>query len=248
MIRKLTGRRVAALVLSLLFFTGARAESVSVQVADPYLDVRSGPGRGYPVFHVVDQGDWIEVIKRRTQWIKVRTPRGQTGWVYREQLSRTLDGTGEYVALEEIDQSEFYRAHGEFGVAIGEIDGVTSLTLSAGYSFTENLQADLLFSEATGSRSSTRLLSLGIQHHMFPRWRYSPYVLVGAGDIEVTPRTVLVAPEVESNRQVHAGLGVRAYLTRTFVFRAEYRTYVVLTDSNDNDELEAWRTGFSVLF
>ncbi|MDF1821898.1 MAG: SH3 domain-containing protein [Alcanivoracaceae bacterium] len=245
---RIAGQWRWVIFLGLLFPALAFAEKISVQVADPYLDVRSGPGRGYPVFHVVDQGDWIEVIKRRTQWIKVRTPRGQTGWVFRQQLSRTLDGTGDYVALEEIDQSEFYRAHGEFGVAIGEIDGITSLTISAGYSFTENLQADLLFSEATGSRSSTRLLSLGLQHHMFPRWRYSPYVLVGAGDIEVTPRTVLVSPEVESNRQVHAGVGVRAYLTRTFVFRAEYRTYVVLTDSNDNDELEAWRTGFSVLF
>jgi hypothetical protein len=41
---------------------------------------------------------------------------------------------------------------------------------------------------------------------------------------------------------------VRAWLTRSFVFRTEYRNWVVLTDSNDNDEFEEWRAGFGVLF
>ena len=224
------------------------AQTQKVRIADPYIDVRTGPGRGYPVFHVVEQGAWIELIKRRTQWIKVRTPRGRSGWVNRQQLARTLDGTGQYVALEDVSQEDYFRRHGEVAAMLGELDGVNALTVTAGFAFTENLQLDLSWTEAQSELASNRLASIGIQHHMFPRWRLSPYVLMGAGMVDIEPRTVLVKPQSQSNRSVHAGLGLRFYLTRSFVFRTEYRNYVILTDTNDNDELEEWRAGFGVLF
>ena len=109
------------------------AEEWRVQIADPYIDIHTGPGRGYPVFHVVEEGAWITLIKRRTQWIKVRTPRGQLGWVHRQQLARTLDESGSYVALEERTLEDFFRPHGEVGVMIGELDNITSLTVHGGY-------------------------------------------------------------------------------------------------------------------
>lgn len=225
-----------------------RAADLRVQVADPYIDVHTGPGRGYPVFHVVEQGGWVELLKRRTQWIKVRTPRGREGWVHREQLARTLDESGGYVALEERSQSDYFRAHGEAGVMMGDLDGITSLTVHGGYAFTENLQLDLAWTEAAGRFASTRLVQVGLQHHLYPRWRLSPYVLMGAGSVRVEPRNTLVNAGIRSERGVHAGLGLRLYLTREFQWRAEYRNHVVLTTDNNNDEFEEWRTGFSVLF
>lgn len=243
-------RGMLIIIFSLLSLTvqGKEERAIRVQIADPFIEVHTGPGRGYPIFHVVEQGAWVHVIKRRTQWIKVETPRGRTGWVYREQLARTLDETGEYVALEDTSLEDYFRRHGELGVMIGELDGITSLSVVAGFSFTENLQIDLSFTEAQGALASNRLTSLDLQHHLYPRWRVSPYLLMGTGMVDIEPRTVLVKPDIRSNREVHAGLGLRVYLTRSFVFRAEYRNFVVLTDSNDNDELEAWRTGFGVLF
>jgi len=235
-------------LLAAMLAWGADKDAIRVQVADPYIDVHTGPGRGYPVFHVVEQGAWIEVIKRRTQWIKVRTPRGREGWVYRQQLARTLDETGEYVALEDVSQEDFFRRHGELAVMLGEFDGITSLTVSAGFAFTENLQLDLSWTEAQSELATNRLAALGLQHHLYPRWRFSPYVLIGTGMLDIEPRTVLVSPDTRSDRAVFAGLGVRAYLTRSFVFRTEYRNLLALTDSNDNDEFESWRAGFGVLF
>lgn len=236
------------LLLALACSGMVTAEEWRVQIADPYIDIHTGPGRGYPVFHVVEEGAWITLIKRRTQWIKVRTPRGQSGWVHRQQLARTLDESGSYVALEERKLEDFFRPHGEVGVMIGELDNITSLTVHGGYAFTENLQLDLMWTEAAGSFASTRLINLGLQHHLYPRWRLSPYVLIGVGDVRVEPRTVLVKSDIRSERGVHAGLGLRVYLTREFLLRTEYRNYVVLTTDNNNDEFEEWRTGFSVLF
>src|SRR5688500_18034811 len=47
-----------------------------VFVSEPYLELASGPGRGYPVFHVVERDESVDVLYRRTDWFKVRTERG----------------------------------------------------------------------------------------------------------------------------------------------------------------------------
>ena len=68
-----------------------------VVVADPYLEVRTGPGRGFPVFYVAAEGDRITILKSKTQWYKVRVhePREKEGWVHVRDLQNTLnlDGT-----------------------------------------------------------------------------------------------------------------------------------------------------------
>ena len=63
-------------------------------VADPYLEMRTGPGRGYPIFHVVDRGEDVAVIMRRTDWFLVRASNGKEGWVRRAQMERTLQPDG----------------------------------------------------------------------------------------------------------------------------------------------------------
>ncbi len=37
----------------------AADEYRKVSVADPYLEMHTGPGRGYPIFHVVDRGETV---------------------------------------------------------------------------------------------------------------------------------------------------------------------------------------------
>ena len=54
-----------------------------VTVNDAFINVHNGPGRGYPVFHVVERGETITLLKSRTDWIKIKTYLGNTGWVRR---------------------------------------------------------------------------------------------------------------------------------------------------------------------
>jgi hypothetical protein len=63
---------------------------VAVDVADPYLELHTGPGRGYPVTQVVPRGDRIEVLKRRTDWYLLRDSRGREGWAKRKDMAATL--------------------------------------------------------------------------------------------------------------------------------------------------------------
>ena len=63
---------------------------VAVEVADAYLELHTGPGRGYPVTRVIPRGDHVEVLKRRTDWYLLRDDRGHEGWAKRKAMALTL--------------------------------------------------------------------------------------------------------------------------------------------------------------
>ena len=68
----------AALLLALCagnVFAQASGEYRTVTVDDPYLEMHTGPGVGYPVFNVVDRGEIVEIVMRRTDWFLVRQGR-----------------------------------------------------------------------------------------------------------------------------------------------------------------------------
>ncbi len=49
---------------------------LQVFVRAPYLELHTGAGRGYPVFNVVERDASVDVLKRYTDWFKVRTASG----------------------------------------------------------------------------------------------------------------------------------------------------------------------------
>ena len=59
----------------------ARAdEPHKILIADPFIELHTGPGRGYPVFYVIERGREVTIVKRRTDWFQLRTDRGLEGW------------------------------------------------------------------------------------------------------------------------------------------------------------------------
>src|SRR5690606_34834430 len=77
---------LAALAALALAPLAACAATYEVIVEDPYLELHTGPGRGYPVFQIAERGERVELIRRRTDWFQVRLPRGEVGWVPLAQL------------------------------------------------------------------------------------------------------------------------------------------------------------------
>ena len=49
----------------------------TVVVQDAYADMRSGPGRGFPATYSVERDASIQLLRQRTDWIKVRTAAGR---------------------------------------------------------------------------------------------------------------------------------------------------------------------------
>ncbi len=219
-----------------------------VAVADPYLELHTGPGRGYPVFWVVDRGMHVTVLMRRTDWFKVRTDRGVEGWVARANMLATLEISGEKVDLQEPARDDYRTRRWEGAIYLGDFGGADEISISAGYALSDNLSAELTASHAIGRFSDSLMGGLGLAHVFAPEWRISPLVTIGTGMIHTSPHATLVRTQDRTDQFAFVGIGARAYLTRRFSTRLEYRSNVVFTSRNDNEEISEWKLGFAFFF
>jgi hypothetical protein len=227
---------------------GAQREYREVTIADPFIELHTGPGRGYPVFFVAERGEQIELVKRRTEWFKVRVGRGEEGWVHFEQLQTTLNPDGERFDLPALSFSDYAARRWEVGALYGDYGGANIISAYGSRTFTPNLSGELTLSQALGRFSDSTMATVNIVHLMYPDWRASPYFTLGAGVINTEPKATLVATVDRTDSLAQAGAGVRMYLTRRFVFRAEYKAHVVFTSRDDNEEVREWKAGFSFFF
>ena len=51
-----------------------------------------------------------------------------------------------------------------------------------------------------------------------------------------------------TDQLAHVGGGIRVYLSRRFIFRAQYKNYVIFQSTDDNQEINEWKAGFAVFF
>ena len=91
-----------------------------VKIADPFIELHTGPGSGYPIFYVVDRGTEVSIIRRKTDWFRIETSDGKTGWASRDQMRETLLPTGEKFRLVESDLEDFTQRKWILGFTGGE--------------------------------------------------------------------------------------------------------------------------------
>ena len=247
MIRRLL---TAVLLLGTLHTVAAAAASGAgpVVVQDPYLELRSGPGRGFPVFHVVDRGASVDLLRRRTDWIKVRGGDGTEGWVHRSQLERTLTPGGEPVTLPGPSPEARAEHRWEIGLATGGLEGASVVGVQGAWAATPTLHVRADAAQLLGDYSNGWLGTVGIAHVFAPHWRVSPFVGIGGGVLYVEPKATLVQPDDRTDSTAYAGLGLRGYLTNRFLLQAEYRQFVVFTSRDDNEEIDEWTVSFVYFF
>ncbi len=223
-------------------------QPMEVEIADPYIELHTGAGRGYPIFHVGERGEWIEILKRKTDWFKVRTSNGKQGWVERRQLERTLTPSGENTEIRDATLKEFSFHRLEIGALGGTFDNNDIMTVYGGFWFTPNLSVELSASKKFSDFSSADMANLGVLIHPFPEWRISPFFTVGTGVIRTNLNPILGQGENRTDQLAHVGAGLRVYLTRQFIFRAQYKNYVIFSNADDNQEINEWQAGLSVFF
>lgn len=219
-----------------------------VKVADPYLEMHTGPGRGYPIFYTVERGEWVEIIYRHTDWYKVKTDHDTVGWISAAEMAMTLNPSGQRVDIREPGEQDFKIRNWEYGIVMGDFEGAAVITAYAGYHFTENISTEVSLSEATGSASSNTLLAGQLVHQPFPEWTVSPFFTLGAGIIRTTPKSTIVATQDRTDQFANYGLGVRMHLTKRFLLRAEYKNNIIFTSRDDSEEINEWKAGFAFFF
>ena len=244
-------------LLRLLVFIGfafaavAQADDLKqkILVADPFIELHTGPGRGYPVFHVVERGREVEILKRRTEWYEVRTDQDVEGWVSRQQMAATLLPTGEPVDLQEPTRENYMSRRWQGGVMAGDFGGASLISAFGGYSFSDNLSIELTVNHILGEFSNGASVTLGLMHVFAPEWRLSPYFTMGTGLIYTDPKSTLVRSSDRTDQVGYVGGGLQFYLTRRFMLRSEYRKNVIFTSRDNNEEVTEWKyLGFAFFF
>lgn len=226
----------------------AAGESQFVVVADPFIELHTGPGSGYPVTHIVERGERVEILKRRTQWFKLRGPRGTEGWAHRDQMERTLQPSGRPAEFPDAGRAEYRARTWSVGLLAGDFGGATAYTGFGTRRLSQHLSAELNASQILGNFSDGWAASVNIVHTFFPEWRASPFFSLGTGIIHIEPKSTLAQADDRTDQTAIVGLGVNAYLSRRFVLRAEYKGYVVLSSRDDNEDVDEWKAGFAIFF
>ena len=240
---------IAALVfVALVTPAYGKTSHYEAVVAEPFLELHTGPGRGFPVFYVVDRGEQIEVVKRRTDWFQVRTKKDIKGWVSLAQMVATLDTAGQRTALDEPTADDYVGRRWEVGLQLGDLDGANVISVYGGYHFTRNLSTELHLAGVSGDFSSGWLTTADIVLQPFPEWRVSPYATLGTGVIHISPQATLVQTPDRTDQVAHVGVGLRMYVTRRFMFRGEYNSYLTFTSRDNNQGLDEWKAGFAFFF
>lgn len=233
--------------------TSSESSSIlNLEVIDSYVEVRTGPGRGYPIFYVIEQGETVEVLKQRVGWYEVRAQNGKVGWATSKQLSRTLQDTGEPANLPSVSFGDYQKNKLRVGFTAGqffdgELDGVDIFSATLSYRFYGWLSLEGELGKLFDSDIEGDFYDLSLLIEPFSHWRFSPELILGRGNISIDTQPQQVSLEIDDSNFTNYGLGLNYYLGRNFVIRSEYRRYSVSTD-NDDEALESWKIGFNTFF
>ena len=225
--------------------------NITLEVIDPYVEVHSGPGRGYPIFYVIEQGESVEVLTRRPDWYEIKARGGRIGWVKAAQIARTLQPTGEPVDLPSVSYGDYLKNSWRVGFSVGpfssgELESADVFTANFGYRPLSWLAFDVEFGSMYGTEVRGDLYNLNAVLEPFSHWRASPVLLYGGGKVTIDSQPKLTPLEIDDASFQMVGAGVHYYLGRSFVIRAEYRQYTVSTD--DDERLGSWKLGFNTFF
>ena len=217
-------------------------------VTQAYAEMRTGPGRGYPVFYIVERSQTFTLLRGRTDWYLVETARGQRGWMHRLVVETAAGPGGERVMFGHTGHDQWLDRRVELGFAAGDFDGDPVFSARTGYRLGAHFVIEAQLSQAAGSFSSTTAYHANLQILPFPDQRITPHFGIGVGRIRNEPRSTLVDAVKVEEWAGSAGLGARAWLTRRFLVRTDLRQYVLTRDIDNNDAFTEMTLGFSVFF
>jgi uncharacterized protein YgiM (DUF1202 family) len=244
---------LASALLVLLVSTAAPEVSDArdhwqVYITEPYLELHTGPGRGYPVFHVVAREESVEVLLHRTDWFKVRTARGVEGWAAASELEKSVKADGSAFTFVHGDRSGYQDHRFEAGMFAGQWGGATLISGYIGVPFNSQLSVEGSVGQVLGKFSTSVVGDLGFAHYFVPEWRLSPFVTIGTGLVYIEPKATVGEPATRTEPTAYVGAGLRYYLTRRFFVRAEYRSNFIFTKLNQNEVADEWKAGFAFFY
>lgn len=217
-------------------------------VADPYLEMHTGPGRGYPVFFVAERDAWIQIELRHTDWYKVSTAGGKTGWVHRSQLKRTLTAAGGQKSFRDTLVDDYLLRRVELGAAWGQFKREPMLKVWTSYRLSDTLSLEGTLGQVQGLFSGTDYWHLNLHVEPWSNQRFSPYASVGFGNFRNIPNSSLVGASTTNAKLANGVIGARFYLSQRVMVRADYSILTAFVADTRSSEYRAATIGLSFFF
>jgi hypothetical protein len=245
-----------SLALAAAFMLGAAPAgaqvSERVKVADPFLEMRTGPGRGYPVHHVAARDEWVTIELRATDWYKVRTHsdtgNDKLGWVHRRQLEATLTEAGVAKTFRDTALDDYLTRRVQLGAAFGRFKSEPMLKLWGSYRLSDALSLEATIGQVQGTFSGTDFWHANLLAEPWSDQRLSPFLGIGVGRFNNFPNLTLVGATDTKANLANAMVGVRWYLSERFVLRADYGLYTAFVSDQRSQEFRAVTAGISFFF
>ena len=227
----------------------APAAPLQLFVAEPFLELRTGPGRGFPVTQIVARGESVDAMFRRGDFLKVRTERGVEGWAYAADLDKARLADGRFPSFHRGGLQGFKAHTGEVGVQGGEFGGSKLVSVFATWSLTGHLQFEASAAQFLGDRRDRYALDAGLGYVVWPERRWSPLLTFGGGLYRESddPSSPGAQPG-RSEGSLHAGIGLRLHLTQQLFVRGEIKERILLGDRDDNEDLTEWKLGLAFFY
>ena len=234
--------------LSIAPWAAPAAAAEKVQVTDPYIELRTGPGRGYPIFYVAERNEWIEIELRHTDWFKVRTAAGKEGWVTREQLETTLTQVGGKTTFGRVALEDYFRRRFELGAAYGLFQSEPMLKVWTTYNFADTLALEATVGQVQGVFSGTNLWHLNLLMQPWSDWRLSPFFGIGVGKLNNFPNASLIGSTTSNSKLANATIGFKLHVSERFIARLDYTQYLAYIADNRTDQYRAITAGLGFFF
>jgi hypothetical protein len=243
----------ALALLALLVCSWVHAQVTErVKVADPYLEMHTGPGRGFPVHHVAARDEWVIIELRATDWYKVRTlsdtGNDKVGWVHRRQLELTLTEAGVPKTFRDTALDDYLVRRVQFGAALGRFRSEPMLKLWTSYRLSDTLSIEGTLGQVQGVFSGTDFWHFNLMAEPWSDQRLSPFLGIGVGRFNNFPNLTLVGATDTKANLSNAMVGVRYYLSERFVLRADYGLYTAFVSDQRSQEFRAVTAGISFFF
>ena len=221
----------------------AQEKLLQVFVTEPYLELSTGPGRGYPVFHVVEREASVDVLYRRTDWFKVRDENGVEGWARANDLRRTRLADGSPFIFNLGDRAGFTSHDWELGLGGGDYGGANLISVYGAYSLTDNMKVELTGCAVPGQRLEglqgrarshprdfPRMAAVAVpgaghrhrvhraaRHHSSARRPHRPDGVCGRGHcVFISPGVSSSAPTIAGTRFSRAAMTIRSWKNGKF--------------------------------
>ena len=221
-----------------------------VQITDPYIELHTFAGRGYPIFYVAARGEWIAIELRHTDWYKVTTSGGKQGWVNRAASSsrRSTEGGGSQALPRHRARRLPRSARSSVGAAYGRFHGEPMDKFWGTWRFSDTLSIESTFAQVQGTFSGTSLWHMDLHAEPWSDQRLSPFFGIGIGKFKNVPNRSLVTDLDTRARLADAIVGVNYHLSGRFVIRADYAIYTTFVSDARSIEYRAATLGISAFF